>query len=102
MVPIDCKFISDFEAISCNGPRTVLAKAVLDRILADNKKSIEAGQYFAWDPLTAAASALRKLVSMTVAVDDLGVTSSSGPGPIKVALAADPAEFRSEFFGRFS
>jgi purine nucleosidase len=102
MVPIDCQFIGDFQAISCNGPRTVLAKAVLGRILADNKKNIEAGEYFAWDPLTAAASALRKLVSKTVAVDGLGVTSSSGPGPITVALAADPAEFRSAFFRRFS
>jgi inosine-uridine nucleoside N-ribohydrolase len=102
MVPIDCQFISDFETISCDGPRTVLAKAVLGGILKDNKQSIEAGQYFAWDPLAAASSALRERVSMNVAVDHLGVTSSSGPGPIKIALAADPAEFRSAFFGRFS
>src|SRR5262249_20760324 len=82
MVPIDCQFISDFQAISSDDPRTTLAKEVFGGILADNKEAIKAGQYFAWDPLAAVTSALRKLVNMTVAVDDLGGTSSSSPGPV--------------------
>jgi inosine-uridine nucleoside N-ribohydrolase len=104
MVPIDRQFISDFAAISYNGPRTVLAKVVLGRILADNSKYIDEGKYFAWDPLTVAVSALRKHERMAVTVDNLGVTSSPGPGSgrVRVALAADPVKFRSEFFGRFS
>jgi inosine-uridine nucleoside N-ribohydrolase len=102
MVPIHCQFISDFEAIPSNAPRTVLAKAVLAGILADNKQSVEAGTYFAWDPLAAEASALGGRVNMAITVDTLGVTSSSGAGPIEVALTADSTEFRSAFFGRFS
>jgi inosine-uridine nucleoside N-ribohydrolase len=103
-VPIDRQFISDFAAISFNGPRTVLAKEVLGRILADNQKYIDDRQYFAWDPLTVAASALQEPERMAVTVDNLGVTSSPGPGSgrVWVALAADPVKFRSEFFGRFS
>jgi inosine-uridine nucleoside N-ribohydrolase len=102
MVPIDCRFISDFQAISSHDPRTALAKEVLNGILTDNKQSLEDGKYFAWDPLTAVEGALGKRENMTVAVDDLGVTSGSTPGPVTVALAADPAEFRSAFFGSFS
>jgi inosine-uridine nucleoside N-ribohydrolase len=102
MVPIDDRFISDFEAISSDSPRTVLAKAVFDRISADNNEIIKSGQYFAWDPLTVVGSALRAYASMTVNVDDLGVTSSPGSGPVTIALAADPAEFRSAFFKGFS
>ena len=102
MVPIDEQFISDFEAISSDSPRTVLAKAVFDRISAYNEESLKSGQYFAWDPLAVVESALRERVSMTVSVDDLGVTSWSGPGPVTVALAADPEEFRSAFFKGFS
>jgi inosine-uridine nucleoside N-ribohydrolase len=102
MVPIGCRFISDFQAISSDDPRTTLAKEVFNGILKNSKDDVEAGRYFAWDPLTAVTSALRKPVNMTVAVDDLGVTSSSSAGPVTVALAADPTDFRSAFFGSFA
>lgn len=103
-VPIDMVFLRDFSASA----RSPLGRFVV-QVLESDKKSIEDGYFYAWDPL-AAVALLHPTVVRTnrMHIDVLQDSPQDGrtvqaPGPpnAAVALDADPAAFRRIFLQAF-
>ena len=103
-VPIDVAFLRDFAASA----RSPLGRFVT-QVLESDKKSIEDGYFYAWDPLAAVALLHPTVVKTSrLHIDVLQDSPQDGrtaqvPGPpnAAVALDADPAAFRRIFLQAF-
>lgn len=104
-VPIDARFLREFESKA----QSPLARVVAGVLKADHE-TIDAGLFYAWDPL-AAAALLRPGIVKTAAMhidirqnapEEGRTIAVSGPPNTKVAIDADAAAFRAFFLDSFA
>lgn len=101
-VPVGAKFLSEFQA-KAHSP---LGRAVA-QILESDRQVIDAGIFYAWDPLAAASllkPAIVKTVSLHIAVrqdppEEGRTVETPGKPNAQVAVDADAAAFLSFFLG---
>ena len=104
-VPIGPEFLRDFES----KPHSPLGRVVADVLKAD-RVTIDAGIFYAWDPLAAAALLRPSMVKTSAMLIEIkedapeeGRTAASPGQPnAKVALDADAAAFRAFFLESFA
>lgn len=100
-VPIGADFVREFESM----PYSALGEVVA-RVLDSQSETIAAGQFYAWDPLAAAALLDARVVRtdpVRIDITDDGRTiPSRGPSNVKIATEADARAFRKLFMQSFS
>ena len=104
-VPIDANFLREFES---------KAQAPLGRVVASvlkaDRETIDAGIFYAWDPLAAAAllrPGIVKIAAMHIDIrqdppQDGRTMAVPGPPNTQVAIDADAAAFRALFLASFA
>ena len=99
-VPISAEFVHDFEGAALSPLGRVAAE-----VLKSDRETIEAGTFYAWDPLAAAAlldARIVRTVPMHIEIQDDGRTiASRGEPNAKVAVGADAHAFRALFLQSF-
>jgi inosine-uridine nucleoside N-ribohydrolase len=104
-VPIDARFLREFES-KARGP---LGRVVAGVLKADHE-TIDAGLFYAWDPLAAAAllrPGIVKIAAMHIDIrqdppQEGRTMAGSGRPNTKVAIDADAAAFRAFFLESFA
>lgn len=100
-VPIGADFVREFNSM----PHGALGD-VVQRVLDSQRDSIAAGQFYAWDPLAAAALLDSRIVRtdpVHIDITDEGRTvPSPGPSNVKIGAYADAKAFRRLFMQSFS
>jgi pyrimidine-specific ribonucleoside hydrolase len=104
-VPIDANFLREFESKA----QSPLGRVVAAVLKAD-RETIDAGIFYAWDPLAAAAllrPSILKIAAMHIDIrqdppQEGRTMAVSGPPNTQVAIDADAAAFRALFLDSFA